>query len=667
MSLLAGFWLIGIIPHLMNVREHTKLVAKGLLITLLLVTFFIYYPSFAHGWVGDDYVQLGYVREVVKRPFSFLQIFHPTWTFWYYRPLQNVWFTFGELLFGKQPELFYAVQIGVHMLVTSLVYRIARQFALHPYVAVASAALFAIHGHHVDVVTWISAIAIVLAALFSLAAVSCFLDYLKRPLPKTLLLTTIACILALLSHEESIILPPFLLLMLTVTRWHSRPKKKSITILWNQFYKAEIGVFLFLFALIVAYVIMQLLRPNATIDLSSTQSGQWLSLLSPDIFQSFWQSTIYQFTFWGQSQTLMGFRAAVFVLGSLGLLGMAVWYGNHIVRLGLLWAGLHLAFIYVVLWTQKPEFYAGRHIYNALPGIVLVIGAGLQQIGGAISNQQSAISQKSFLRPTPYSLLPILIIPLLIYQVAVSRSIQAAWLTDVTEEQSIQAPMQEIMPTVTSQTHVFANRLPITPKFLRSMVYVWYGVMPPEPGGILDKLLADGEATDDFYVFDYENGRLFNLMPELQQHEKTILLLAQPITHEVRQADAVVPVSTEMGIVTVAGPEESRHLSLQMNPPSDNSVWATQSYFQNLPANSKLAFGTLSYSDLQYRVVLDDRDGMQHILWESSQSANNVWEDVEIDLTAWGETAVILYLEVKSTGDGDPPTGYWSNPRMVID
>ena len=656
---------------MITVRKQTKLIVKGLLITLMLVTFVNYYPPFAHGWVGDDYVQLGYVREIVERPLTFLQIFHPTWTIWYYRPTQNLWFLFGQLLFGQQPEIFYAIQIGMHMLVVSLVYRIARQIGLHPYVALGSAALFAIHGHHVDVVTWISAIAIVLVALFSLAAVSSFLGYLKRPSPLTLLFTTLACILALLSHEEAILLPPFLLLLLILHRYKRSGRKSShspLSTLHFPLSKSEKRIFLLLFGLIVIYLIIQISRPNATIDLHSTATEKWLALLSPITFGDFWLSTIYQFTFWGQLLTITGFRAVVFVLGSLGLLGMGVWYGNTIVRLGLLWAVLHLAFIYLALWTQKPELYAGRHIYNALLGVVLAGGAGVEQ-GIAVSSQRSAVSsQRSAVsgRRSLRTFTSLLLIAFLIFQGVVTRRNQAAWLADVTEDQSIMEPMREMMPTVTAVTHVFANHLPITPKFLRSVIYVWYGIMPPNPSGPLDKLLEDGEATRDYYVFDYENGRLLNLMPELQQHDETFLLLARPLTHEVHREEGVFPVSVEIASVTVVGPENARRLSLKMTPPTDDHDWVAQSYLYAIPAHSTLALGVLTTEEVHYRVLIEESGGSSTTVWESAVGRNGEWQDGEIRLEQWVETAVIIRLEANYIGKGEPPAAYWSNPRIII-
>ncbi|MCA9926690.1 MAG: hypothetical protein KC421_30190, partial [Anaerolineales bacterium] len=301
---------------------------------------------------------------------------------------------------------------------------------------------------------------------------------------------------------------------------------------------------------------------------------------------------------------------------TLGLCGMWAWYGSRIVRLGLLWTALHLAFIYAALWTQKPELYAGRHLYQAMPGIAIAIGASVK----GIRHQVSSVRYQSSLLSPQSSLLLLFGLAAagtLVYQGVITRSVQGVWLADVTEDQSIRPTMRAIMPEVDNDTHIFANRLPITPKFLRSVVYVWYGIMPPNPSGELSKLLADGMATQDYFVFDYENGRLFNLMPELQQHDETHLLLAQPITHDLHTDGEIVPVSAEVSAIAVEGPKTARRLSLRMNPRSDAAIWASQSYLLTIPANSTLAFGVLPVDGMAYRVLLEQPDGTAHTLWEA--------------------------------------------------
>ena len=64
------------------------------------------------------------------------------------------------------------------------------------------------------------------------------------------------------------------------------------------------------------------------------------------------------------------------------LLLLGVWFllGNWTVRLGLLWVLLHLSLIYATLWQSKPEFLAGRHFYQASFGLVLAIGASIDQL-----------------------------------------------------------------------------------------------------------------------------------------------------------------------------------------------------------------------------------------------------------------------------------------------
>ena len=186
-------------------------VVYGVMIALLLATLLIYWPPYAGAFVGDDYVQLRYVRDFLERPFSAYQVFNPFWLKWYYRPLQNLWFLANRLVFGLNPFGYYYLQICLHLVAVALVYRVARQTGLGATAALAGAALFAIRDHHADVVAWISSIAIVLAAVFTLLALSSYLSYRRRPARHTLLLTALFFLLALLSHEEGFLLPPLLL------------------------------------------------------------------------------------------------------------------------------------------------------------------------------------------------------------------------------------------------------------------------------------------------------------------------------------------------------------------------------------------------------------------------------------------------------------------------
>ena len=172
-----------------ELMTRNKLYPRLALIGLILITLSIYYPPFDWAFVGDDYVQFDYIKDVIARPWLGFALFNPYYLAWYYRPLQLIWFSLLEGIFHFVPNGFYWAALLFHALAIALVYRVARQLKLGWFTAVLTATLFAIHSHWVDVVTWISSIAIVLAAVFSLLTLSAWLSYLKRPSTRQLLLT----------------------------------------------------------------------------------------------------------------------------------------------------------------------------------------------------------------------------------------------------------------------------------------------------------------------------------------------------------------------------------------------------------------------------------------------------------------------------------------------
>ncbi|MCI0397982.1 MAG: hypothetical protein L0322_24055, partial [Chloroflexi bacterium] len=150
-------------------QRYSHLILAG----LALIAAWLYLPPYADSFIGDDFVQQWRIRHLVHNPAGAYRILSPFWTDWYYRPAQNLWFLANRLLFGLQPAAYYALQIGWHLLAVALVYRLARRLGLGRPGALAGAALFAINAQHALTVSWISSIAIIMAAVFSLVAVLC--------------------------------------------------------------------------------------------------------------------------------------------------------------------------------------------------------------------------------------------------------------------------------------------------------------------------------------------------------------------------------------------------------------------------------------------------------------------------------------------------------------
>jgi len=114
-----------------------------------------------------------------------------------------------------------------HALAAALMYRVLRQFGVSSLAAALATALFALHGHYVDVVGWNSSVAIVMAGVFSLASLSVYLTAESAEgaeKNRGLLLTFLFFGLALLAHEEAVLLPLFLVVLTLVQSRRQKAK-----------------------------------------------------------------------------------------------------------------------------------------------------------------------------------------------------------------------------------------------------------------------------------------------------------------------------------------------------------------------------------------------------------------------------------------------------------
>ncbi len=625
---------------------------------LILAALVVYFPPYAGSWVGDDYVQLGYVLNFVQRPFAAFQLFNPTTLGWYYRPLQNLWFLANRLAFGLHPAVFYWQLLLGHALATALVYRTARQWGIRPFAAACATALFAIHGHYVDVVGWVSSVAIVMTAVFSLLSLSFYLDYLHHARPRHLALTFLFFLLALFSHEEAILLPIFFLFVAYAAPNRGRPRPR-----------AHFATLALMLGLTAVMVIIQFTRPNLTIDISQTAENQWLALLSPEQISRFISDTAVTYTMQFNWENSIMANSLLFSLGILLLLAAWAWVGNRVVRLGLLWLLLHLALIYAALWAQKPNLFAGRHFYNGAIGFVWAVGATFDLLLAA-SPAKLRLGRRKVSR---LGLALAAVVGLIVLgHILGVRAAQQAWLTRAERDVAAEQQLKALLPTLNDETHVFANRFPITPQFFRAVSEVWYELDErlPLPVGGFAQLQLHGRATRNFYVFDYEAGRVFNLMPELQLSDETVFLWSNtPRLDVVDQAGQVVAMATttaETGFAVVEAGGAYR-FAVKAAPLAETDGWLSLMYIvPQVPAGSdlRLAFRSDAPGATPFRVRLMRPNAEPVTLAEGTFTPEQVWAEVAVPLTEFGGQSVVLRLE---TAVSPPHIAYWANPRMTLD
>ncbi|MBK8984866.1 MAG: hypothetical protein IPM39_02105 [Chloroflexi bacterium] len=648
---------------MMRIRNNSQF-AQIFILGLILAVVGVYFPPYARAWVGDDYVQLGYILDFVQRPFTAYQLFNPTTLGWYYRPLQNVWFLANRLLFGLNPAAFYWQMVLWHALATALVYRTARQWGIRPFAAACATALFAIHGHYVDVVAWVSSVAIVMTAVFSLLSLSFYLEYLHRSRSRHLALTFLFFLLALFSHEEAILLPIFFLFVAYFAPNQPRPSRHSIT--QPPLHLATLALMVGLTAVVV---IIQFTRPNLTIDISQTADTQWLALLSPAQISRFISDTAVTYTMQFPWESNIMANSLLFSLGILLLLGAWAWAGNRVVRLGLLWLLLHLALIYAALWAQKPNLFAGRHFYNGVIGFAWAVGATFDLLLAA----SPAKLRLGKWRVSRLGLaIAVVMGVILLAHISAIRKTQQAWLGRAERDAAAEQQLKAILPAVGPQTHVFANRFPITPQFFRAVTEVWYDLSArlPQPVGSFAQLQLHGRATRDFYVFDYEAGRVFNLMPELQLSDETIFLWSNtPRLDVVDEAGQVVDLATAAAETSFAIVEAGgeRRFTVKVAPVAETAGWLSVMYVvPQVPAGSdlRLAFRSDAPGATPFRVRLIRANAEVVTLAEGLFSPEQGWAEVMASLAGYGGESVVVRLE---TAVSSPHTAYWANPRLAID
>ena len=595
-------------------------------VAALLLAFGVLFPPYARFFIGDDYMQLWRIRDLLDAPWSAWRVFGPTWTDWYYRPLQHLWFLGNRLTFGYNPFGYYVLQLDLHLLVVALLYRLARRLQLGRGGALTAAALFALSGAHQETVGWIASVAIVAALGLTLGALLTLERFLRRGgsgwAAATLLLTAAA----LTAHESAVLTPPLLALF----AWRRRPAARRPLLL------PLLGAGLLLGA---GYVALQLWRPNVHLNAGDALSGGLGPLFDGERLGGFLAAVARE---WSAGWLNLGGLAAgaggwLIALAAVALFAALLWRGDRTVRFTALWIALQLSFVYAAVWRSDPGVFGGRHLYPAWAGVCLLLGCGGRRLAHWLCEETRGA------QGLPALAAGTLLLLLLLPQVRAARAGQAAWLNLARRADLLREELQTLLPAVDDNTQLFSARFLYSSLYFPRTAAVWYQ-RPEIPGGTLDLLLRSVRATPDVYVFDENESGLYLLMPELQEHAETVLLLGKP-------AGGAVPDDA----YTIAGPPNQGRLALPQSAGGD--AWTATTFQAGVTAGSSLVFGVWGDPGLTYQVQVDGA-----VLWEQPLTADRSagWSWQTVDLEPYWNEAVTITLAVRGSGDA-----FWANPRLV--
>lgn len=612
-------------------------------------------PAYRNAFLLDDYKHLEFDSLYPGKPWEILRVFSPyeiTW--WYYRPLQHIFFFLQRRMFDLNPAPYYFSLLLLHVTNTSLVFALSRKLGVSRFGAVIAACLFSLAAINQDVLGWISSVSVILLGLFTLAAVLQLEIYLSsgRRNPRRLAFVVACVILTLFTREEALILPLILsVVWLTAT--------KSVRGL-NRHEKA----FWLSVALLTAlYGVILTTRPNWGGQGNMHTSAMLVRLADSGQLIRYVLDLASRFTFADpliMMQGRFGGASLAVVLGLLYVAGLV--RGSRAVRIGLLWWGLSTAMLYVVRWYEFGA--ANRYLYVPWIGMAIALGAALDPV---FLNRTT--------RRTFKVVVALLTAAFIFYQGSYAVDMQKEWQGFVTETDAIRAQVLAAYPNIQPDSHFFAYNLPPVPDYIQSMASVWYETRLDALGGDWTRLLRYGRATEQFYILNVENGQLENILPELQAYTETIFVWdSNPLMEVVAHDGSAQP--ADPGAYTldrIVGPSGERRLGMFMHPPAPDIGWISATYPVIIPEDSALAFGTYkAWADIEgedgmtFRVkFLPDGGGAVVLFQESIDSPEATWRQHVVDVSNFAGQTGRMQFQVAANGNILNDHGFWSVPRFV--
>jgi tetratricopeptide (TPR) repeat protein len=353
------------------------------MLLVLSATYFLYAPITAFSFVYDD------IFQIVQNPRIDSWGLVPgyfTQHFWahvagtpanLYRPLVLVWFLINNSIFSHEPSGWHLTTLLVHLLVTGLVFVLARMLLKNAQAAIAVAALFAVHPIHVESVAWVSAVTEPLCAAWFLAAFIFYLKYREENAP-TWLLGSLGCYAAALLTKETAVALPILLLVYELLD-HRSTLRESARRCWPYF------------LVLTAYLALRYHILHGFGHRVSTVSPRdtfltlpWLMLFY--IRKSVWpggMSPLYDVDYVHSISSLRFVVPALLLTGVTIVIGWASWrYKLNRLGFAAVWFGLTLAPAFAAfVAAPKYEGISDRYLYLPSVAVCLLAGLAINAIG----------------------------------------------------------------------------------------------------------------------------------------------------------------------------------------------------------------------------------------------------------------------------------------------
>ncbi len=360
----------------------------GLILGILLITFFVFYPSLKNQFVNwDDEVNLLENNNTELLDMAHVKAIFKDRVIGNYNPLPILTLAIERHFVGIKPEnafLYHFDNLLLHLLCTFFVFLIARAMNLSNLGAAIVALLFGIHPMRVESVAWVTERKDVLLGAFYLPALYNYILSVKNPERRGYYITwtVVLFAFALLAKIQAVSLP---LSCLAVDYYfkYSKEKFASIFDYIKSYTSKEIFTYALLFGMSVAVGLagIYFLAENKSISLDDTITDYGATgrlcigaysfcVYLMKLFIPYEMSPLYPYP---QYLDYTFYLAWIGVVATAALGYWAFKYDKKALFFGLIFFFLNIVFLLQILGAGQG-FLADRFTYIAYLGLFFIIG-----------------------------------------------------------------------------------------------------------------------------------------------------------------------------------------------------------------------------------------------------------------------------------------------------
>jgi tetratricopeptide (TPR) repeat protein len=339
------------------------------IVAILAITTLIYLPSVLNNqfvnW--DDDVNLLENESIRKLTMENIIKIFTSDVIGNYNPLPILTFAIEYALVEYKPFLYHFNNLWMHLLVVFLVYKLTLQLGVQRTVAIAVAALFALHPMRVESVAWVTERKDVLFSLFFFSALINYVKYIDHPKDKKYLVWVyLLFILSLLSKIQAVALP---LSMLAIDYWRGRDINFKLILEKIPY---------FILSLAIGLLGIYMLAENESLDQTKTQYS-----IIERLFIGSWSFVVYWYKLLVPypMSPLYPYPKQIpwyFYASAIGTIGIVVAMFLGFIRkwkawtFGTFWFGFNIVFLLQILGAGQG-FLADRFTYVAYYGLFFTL------------------------------------------------------------------------------------------------------------------------------------------------------------------------------------------------------------------------------------------------------------------------------------------------------